>query len=244
MLPSRRTILTQLSASTLSACATGGSGGRGRGKDTAADDPSSADTGDSGNTGDTGNADQDAWLQVCEDGSTVLPDDCSRPTPLGGEGPFLRDDVPERVELNVRQEDGQPMVLTGRVLHHDCTPFPDVEIIVWMAGGDARFYDTTSDDAQLYGKQTTDAAGAFCFRTLRPLPYGEGEQTLPAHIHIVVNQGEQRLLTTQLAFDGDPYLPNDPRPPELIVTPETLSNGDELVIYDFIVPENLSGGMR
>ena len=45
--------------------------------------------------------------------------------------------------------------------------------ILWSAGGSERFYDTQSTDANLYGWQTTDENGSFCFRTLKPLPYGK-----------------------------------------------------------------------
>jgi hypothetical protein len=251
MKPTRRVVLAQLSATALAACAptegTGkgvGTGGTGESGDGGTGDGGTGDGGTGGTGGGTGGTggETDDWTAVCEDGSTALPEDCARPTPLAGEGPFLRDDVPERTELNVTGDAGEVLIVTGRVLGPDCQPRAGLTFILWSAGGEERFYDTQSEDANLYGWQTTDDNGAFCFRTLKPVPYGEEDNLLPAHLHIAVNDGEQRVLTTQLAFDGDPYLENDPKPPELIVTPEVLADGSQLVRYDFILPASLPGG--
>lgn len=252
MKPTRRRILAQISATALVACAPTGEPGKGGGAGTGASGGGTdgADTGGAssggtgGGVGDTG-GDTGApldWTAECEDGASPLPVDCSRPTPLAGEGPFLRDDVPERADLNVTGDEGDVLILTGRVLGPDCLPRPGLRFILWSAGGAERFYDTQSADANLYGWQETDENGAFCFRTLKPVPYGEPDNLLPAHLHIAVLDGDQRVLTTQLAFAGDPHLQNDPKPPELIVEPETLADGSQRVRYDFVLPATLPGG--
>lgn len=242
----RRRVLIQLSAATLAACTGTEPLGKGTapGDDTGGegdDTASGVDTGDADtggvDTGDTGDIAE--WTDFCEDGTSPLPADCARPTPFASEGPFLRPDVPERSELNVRGEDGQVLILTGRILDASCTPVEGAAITIWMAGGDARFYDVDSEDAQLYGKQTTGADGTYCFSTLRPVPYGEAGNELAAHIHVACIKDGRRVLTTQIYFEGDPFLGDQPIPPELVVSPVPQADGSELVPFDFVLPADL-----
>lgn len=240
---SRRTVLVQLSALAVTACAGGtpiggdsgtpvGSGTDGSGGTDGTDGSGGADgTGGS----DTGGS---SWLAECDAADQPLPTDCGRGTPFQGEGPFLRSDVPERQELNVTGDAGEPLVLTGRVLDSQCVPKAGAEVLLWSAGGAEAFYDTESPDANLYGKQYTDEDGAFCFATLRPVPYGPEGSVLPAHFHLAINLDGVRVLTTQLYFEDDPYLDTLEMPPprELVVTPEVLADGTLKVRYDFAFP--------
>ena len=254
MNPTRRLVVAQLSALALSACApgaktpgsgegdtgpTGGSGADGADGIDGADGTDGTDglDGVDGSDG-TDGTDGGGWEAECAADDVALPDDCGRGTPFQSEGPFLRDDVPERAELNVTGDTGDVLILKGRVVDSTCAPVEGVTILVWMAGGEDRFYDTESGDANLYGKQTTGADGAYCFRTLLPTPYGPEGNTLPAHIHVAVVKDGTRLLTTQLYFEGDPYLEelDFAPPPELITSPETLADGSFKLHFDFALP--------
>lgn len=239
----RRAMLIQLSALAVTACA----GSKPGGSTVEGDSGLSADGSDgTGGTDGTGGSDgfdgtggtETGWLPECTAADQPLPPDCGMGSPMQGEGPFLRDDVPERQELNVTGDEGEPIILSARILDHTCTPIPGAEVILWSAGGTERFYDTESADANLYGRQYTDEYGAVCFYTLKPTPYGPEGNTLPAHFHLVVNVDDKRVLTTQLYFEGDEYLEtiDFPPPPQLIIAPETLADGTLKITYDFMVP--------
>ncbi len=172
----------------------------------------------------------------------VGPDACARadnlpatciPTSPDGEGPYWRPDAPERSSLNVKGAAGTPMFLAGRVVDAQCAPVEGVRVYLWSASPDGT-YDHLAQDPNLYGYQTTSADGAFCFETLRPVPYGPPESRLPAHFHLNVLQGAEKRLTTQLRFQGDPYL-GTTVDPSRVVEPERLSDGSERVVYDFVL---------
>lgn len=254
MTQTRRRVLAQLSALAVTACTTepgpaGGKGGGGgdTGGASGTDGTSGADgtdgTGLDGSDGtggtDTGGGDPD-WLAECDASVQPTPEDCRMPTAFQSEGPFLRGDVPVRSELNVTGDEGEPLVVSGRILDPDCMPVEGAEIIIWKAGGADRFYDTESADANLYGKQITLADGVFCFYTLKPTPYGPEGNTLPAHIHVAVLLDGVRYLTTQLYFEGDEYLDilDFPPPPELITRPEVRADGLLKLHFDFVLPRD------
>ncbi len=78
-------------------------------------------------------------------------------------------------------------------------------------------------EGNLRGRLTTDAAGRFEFETVVPAPYeipntGATGSLLaalgrhcfrPGHIHFKVSHPSARALTTQIYFDGDPWIDSD-----------------------------------
>lgn len=163
-----------------------------------------------------------------------LPTRCV-PTSPDGEGPYFREDAPVRTELNIAGLEGVPLVLAGRVLDARCLPQADLRVYLWSADPMGR-YDDQADDPNLYGQTVTDAGGNFCFRTLRPVPYGPPESRLPAHLHLNFFRGATKVFTTQLRFAGDPYLPTA-GDTSRNVTPEILADGTERIRYDFVLPD-------
>lgn len=191
-----------------------------------------ADTGGGGDTAPVDTADPVRDAACTRD--DALPTTCTSTSP-DGEGPYWRPDAPERASLNVRGDTGIRLFLAARVLDARCQPVPGVRVYVWSAGADLS-YDVTTADFQLYGFQTTDADGAVCFETLRPLPYGPPESRLPAHLHLNFLDGAgNKLLSTQLRFAGDPYL-DSAADARRVVAPETLADGSERVAFDFVLP--------
>lgn len=126
-----------------------------------------------------------------------------------GEGPFYTDDAPEitngrLAELN---ESGQRIIITGHIFNLDCSQvLPNVEIDLWHAN-DAGEYDNSGYN--LRGKTKTNSQGFFTFETIKPGFYLNGTNFRPSHIHIKITPPGSDTLTTQLYFEGDPYIAND-----------------------------------
>ena len=55
------------------------------------------------------------------------------------------------------------------------------------------------DDFQGYGAATTDAAGRYAFKTIRPVAY----PGRPPHLHVSCAAGRPPALTTQIYVKGD-----------------------------------------
>jgi protocatechuate 3,4-dioxygenase beta subunit len=135
-------------------------------------------------------------------------------TPAQTEGPFYPVVFPDDVDadlLDVRGAGAAPrgtaLHLSGRILDRRARPLPEARVEIWQCDasgiyfhpGDARFRDF--DRAfQGYGRMTTDAGGAYAFRTLRPAPY----VGRTPHIHFRVTAPGGKRLTTQMYVAGEP----------------------------------------
>ena len=122
--------------------------------------------------------------------------------------------------------DGEPCVVTGRVVSVDGTPLPGAVLDVWQAD-DKGFYDVQVPEAQPPGNGrglfTADAEGRFWFRTIVPRYYPiptdgpVGALLLatrrhpyrPAHIHFIVTADGYRPLTTHIFVAGSEYIDSD-----------------------------------
>ena len=100
-------------------------------------------------------------------------------------------------------ETGERLILSGTLATTSgCVPLSDHVIDVWQANH-AGMYSST----RLRGKIITSADGSYSFETIVPGRYAENGEFRPAHIHVkVTSPTGQVLLTTQLYFEGDPYL--------------------------------------
>jgi len=122
--------------------------------------------------------------------------------------------------------EGEPCVVTGRVVSVDGTPLPGSVLDVWQAD-DKGFYDVQVPEAQPPGNGrglfTADAGGRFSFRTIVPSYYPiptdgpVGALLLatrrhpyrPAHIHFIVTADGYRPLTTHIFVAGSEYIDSD-----------------------------------
>jgi protocatechuate 3,4-dioxygenase, beta subunit len=105
---------------------------------------------------------------------------------------------------------GEVTHLSGRVLDASGSPLRNVEIEIWQC--DAKeVYHLTRDEEQKpnqvdrnfqgFGRFTTNAAGEYRFRTIKPVPY----PGRPApHIHYKIKRGGRDLLTSQIFIAGHP----------------------------------------
>ena len=143
-------------------------------------------------------------------------------------GPFHVADAPHYpngAQILLDQQ-GEPMIVRGRVLDVDGGPIAGATLGVWQANADG-FYDVQQKGVQpegnLRGIFTTDADGSFWFRSAKPRwypiphdgPVGRLLQGLdrnpfrPAHIHFIVEApGFERVVTHIFASDC-PFLGED-----------------------------------
>ena len=124
------------------------------------------------------------------------------------EGPFYRASAPLRSDLDLYGDRGTPVTITGRVVDQGCQPVAGAVVEAWQAAPDGR-YDNRSRQMRYRCQIQADADGSWQLKTLMPGFYLNGARFRPAHIHIKVWVDGVEKLTTQLYFEGDPYLAGD-----------------------------------
>ena len=157
------------------------------------------------------------------------------------EGPFYRSEAPFRTSLIESGEVGRPLEIEGRVLASDCTtPLPGATVDVWHAD-DAGDYDNDSGEFRMRGRMKTNDQGEYGYTTIRPGKYTNGGTFRPEHIHYRVtytrSNNDGAMLTTQLYFEGDEYIANDPWASEsdqVIALEERL--GSFYGVFDIVLP--------
>jgi protocatechuate 3,4-dioxygenase beta subunit len=122
-------------------------------------------------------------------------------------GPFYRRGAPLRTEFG---GEGEPLVVSGRVRGAGlaCGALDGALVDVWHADADGA-YDNDSPAFEHRGRLRTAADGTYSFSTILPGRYLNGPQYRPRHIHLRVEAPGHVLLTTQLYFEGDPFLDED-----------------------------------
>ncbi|HUH02894.1 MAG TPA: hypothetical protein VML75_12940 [Kofleriaceae bacterium] len=132
---------------------------------------------------------------------------CS-PTRADVLGPFFVPGAPSRTKIAADDEPGERILLSGRVFTDDCeTPLAGALLDIWQADRDGVYHDAGTD-FRLRGQVLTDADGRFMVDTIKPGNYTLAANVWrPAHIHFTASMPGHRPVTTQLYFQGDPYLP-------------------------------------
>lgn len=122
-------------------------------------------------------------------------------------GPFYKADAPFKADLTDGSV-GTPLIVSGTVYCSDCvTPLANAVVDVWQAN-DTGDYDSVG--YVLRGKMETNQDGKYEYASILPGFYLNGAQYRPRHIHYKVSHPQSAALTTQLYFEGDPYIPIDP----------------------------------
>lgn len=134
-------------------------------------------------------------------------------TPPSTEGPYYPDHLPLDQDSDLTMilggkapAGGTVTELGGRLLNADGKPVADRVIELWQTDVNGCYLHSKGvqkgkerDPAfQGYGKIVTNEKGEYRFRTIKPGLYSG--RTL--HWHVAVNEGEKRLLTTQLFIAG------------------------------------------
>ncbi len=140
------------------------------------------------------------------------------PTPRQTEGPFYPRRFPVDADADLAQiagrsarAKGQITYLAGTLVSDSGTAIAGADVEIWQCDANGVYHHIGSlppgadPDFQGYGKARTDAAGAFRFRTIRPVPY----PGRTPHIHVIVSGRGIPRLTTQLYVAGEPLNARD-----------------------------------
>ncbi|MEV0266950.1 carbohydrate-binding protein [Streptomyces sp. NPDC050617] len=128
---------------------------------------------------------------------TPYCDDGDDPTPQQTEGPYFKPNSPLRASLLEPGTKGTRLTVSGYVFGLSCRPIANALLDFWQADVNGA-YDNTG--FRFRGHQFTDARGAFKLETIVPGLYPGRTR----HIHVKVQAPNQRILTTQLYFPGEP----------------------------------------
>jgi catechol 1,2-dioxygenase len=176
-------------------------------------------------------------------------------------GPYYLPDAPvleAPFELPRRaDEQGDPLLMTGRVLDQDGAPLAGAELDVWQADANGLYsgFDPSLPEGILRGKVLTGPDGSYEVRTVLPGPYtiplggpcGElcraagWSPWRPAHLHLIVGAPGYVPLVTQIFFDQTEYLENDVAgavKDELVVRPDKTPDGGYRFEYEFRLAES------
>ncbi|MCW2241464.1 catechol 1,2-dioxygenase [Azospirillum canadense] len=149
-------------------------------------------------------------------------------TPRTIEGPLYVAGAPVsqgEARLDDGTDDGEILLMGGRVLDTRGNPVPGAKVEVWHANtrGNYSVFDQSQSPFNLRRTIVTDCEGCYRFRSVMPSGYScppDGPtQTLltllgrhghrPAHIHFFVSAPGFRTLTTQINIKDDPHTHDD-----------------------------------
>jgi len=123
------------------------------------------------------------------------------------ERPAETDEDLLRVEGDQVLTKGLPIYLTGRVLDRRGQPLTNIAVEIWQCDANAVYHhpaggaETERDpNFQGYGVARTDTAGAFHFRTIKPIAY----PGRTPHIHVRVQIPNASPFATQWYLADDP----------------------------------------
>jgi protocatechuate 3,4-dioxygenase beta subunit len=135
-------------------------------------------------------------------------------TPPQMRGPFYPIELPLDQDNDLTRVKGRDGVahgeltdITGRVLDLGGRPLAGVRLEIWQVNGYGRYHHAgdASDrpldpNFQGFGTATTDAQGAYRFRTVKPLPY----PGRAPHIHFELSRQDFGRFTSQMYVAGAP----------------------------------------
>ena len=150
--------------------------------------------------------------------------------------------------------EGEPAVVTGRILDVDRKPIVGAIIDVWQTDANGMYdvQDSSDLSGNLRGKFTSDSEGRYEFRTIRPVPYpipNDGpvgkmlrsvnrHEWRAAHIHAIVEAPGFTSVTTHIFDKASKFLDSD----TVFGVKESLikefvpqADGTLLLNYDFIL---------
>ncbi|HEX3607054.1 MAG TPA: dioxygenase [Candidatus Dormibacteraeota bacterium] len=174
------------------------------------------------------------------------------------EGPFYVAGAPllsSPYRLPMREDEpGERLHLSGSVRSVDGAPLAGAMLDIWQISADGGYshFHPGFPEHNLRGRLTTGEDGAFAVEAVVPPPYeipkdGATGRLLaalgrtafrPGHLHLRLSAPGHHTLTTQVFFEGDPWLDRDvvagATKPSL-VTALVRENGAARASYDFVL---------
>ncbi|MEM8540807.1 MAG: dioxygenase [Pseudomonadota bacterium] len=148
-------------------------------------------------------------------------------TPSSVLGPFHVLGAPDvKVGADMKGDnEGDLVVVGGRVLDTDGNPIVGAELEIWQTADNGLYsgQDESQAEYNLRAHMVTDADGRYLFSTVRPAPYtvpddGPVGELLnatgrhpwrPSHLHFIATANGYRSLVTEVFPSDDPYLDED-----------------------------------
>ena len=149
-------------------------------------------------------------------------------TPSQTEGPYFKPSSPLRTSLLEPGVSGPRIVVEGAVRGTDCRPIPRALVDFWQADARGR-YDNAG--FRLRGHQFTDDAGRYRLESVVPGVYPGRTR----HLHVKVQAPNERVLTTQLYFPGEPENLRDSLFSPALVVKIRDAEGGKLATFDFVL---------
>lgn len=118
------------------------------------------------------------------------------PAFVDGGGPYYKSNVPFRKKITPDQNDGEILIVKGKVLKNDCkTSVQGAVIDIWQASEEGSY-----EDQYYRGKVKSDRNGEYMFETVMPKGYGKGTAYRPPHIHFKIFINNAEVITSQMFF--------------------------------------------
>lgn len=143
-------------------------------------------------------------------------------------GPFYRENaplLPAGANLSRGSDDGEPLLVSGRVTDLAGSPLAGAVLEVWGTNRHGLYenVDPQQPDFNLRGRFLTDSDGEFRFWTVKPVSYpipddgpvgvllrAAGRHNMrPGHLHFIVSADGFNAVVSELYTDDDPYLQRD-----------------------------------
>lgn len=193
--------------------------------------------------------------------SKALAADCAI-TPTQTAGPFYpvqdQDDKDRdltRVQGQAGLAAGTVVNLSGVVRQTSCgSAIAGAMVEIWQACATGKYNHpddpntaALDENFQYWGRVTTDAAGRYSFKTIKPGAYPADPTWMrPPHIHFRIVAAGQPTLVTQMYFAGDPYNARDQilrqvpaAQRSLVVIPFTEANGELTGTFDVLLSRRI-----
>lgn len=121
-------------------------------------------------------------------------------------GPYFIEGAPNINIIAPNLANVSRLFITGTVYAKDCvTPIPNALVDVWHANNKGAY-----EDVSYRGKFYTDETGNYGFESILPGKYLNGTYYRPSHIHYKIVYLNHPELVTQLYFEGDTSIEDDP----------------------------------
>ncbi len=150
------------------------------------------------------------------------------PTTQTSIGIFYQPGAPETSSLWRDGDQGQRMVLQGRVLDPEGRPVEAALVELWHADAAG-----SVDESRYRAALRTDARGRFEIRTVLPghIPMARYNAVFaPRHVHVVVSHPAHPRLVSMIFFKGDEDMADSPYPELAIPLEKSRGRGGDVLV--------------